>query len=318
MSSSSGIPVIPTLNLHGGDEAKFLADETLRSALQEACQTVGFFKFKNHGISKELIDAAFQDSATFFALPEEAKKTVEVTKDNFTGYTPFESERLDPKGQRRGDTKEGFYIRRPLEEGETPNAIETAQGTRWPDSQLAPAFRPTMERYFNEVLQLARRVVRLIASALELPVDYLDSCFNRPMVTLRVVQYTEEKSVPAEGLLSCGAHSDYGMFTLLLTDSVPGLEVNVRGEWVPIDPEPYVFIVNLGDMLQRWTNDRFKSTVHRVVNRTGQRRMSIPFFVEPRFDVMVECLPTCHGEEGPKYPPIQCGQYLLQRYSATY
>ena len=121
-------------------------------------------------------------------------------------------------------------------------------------------------------------------------------------------------------------HLDYGMLTFLLTDDVPGLEIlqkangSEEGKWLAIEPRPGAFIVNLGDMLARWTNDLYASTVHRVVNRTGQQRFSIPFFFEPNFDTVVECLPQCVSEERPsRYPePTTSGEFLLAKYAITH
>eukprot|EP00882_Tetradesmus_deserticola_P026949 GHRQ01029774.1.p1 GENE.GHRQ01029774.1~~GHRQ01029774.1.p1 ORF type:complete len:192 (+),score=75.26 GHRQ01029774.1:466-1041(+) len=163
------------------------------------------------------------------------------------------------------------------------------------------------------------RLLRLLALSLALPADYFAPHFTHPMVALRPLHYTAEVSAPASGVFGAGAHSDYGMLTLLATDEVPGLQVHLDGSWQAVQPLAGAFIVNLGDMLERWTNGLFKSTLHRVINTTGQERYSIPFFFEPNFTTRVECLPCCVTEERPPaYPPTTAGEHLLAKYAQTH
>lgn len=139
------------------------------------------------------------------------------------------------------------------------------------------------------------------------------------MRSIRLLHYANEKSSPDKGVYACGAHSDYGMITLLLTDDQPGLQINFQNEWIDVPPRPDAFIVNLGDMLERWSNGLFQSTMHRVLTSGEKERYSIPFFYEPNFDAEVKCLPTCCSPENPpKYPPITSGQHLLNKYKETH
>lgn len=140
-----------------------------------------------------------------------------------------------------------------------------------------------------------------------------------------VARYSPERSTPESGVLACGAHSDYGMFTLLTTDEVPGLQILPRGEkeWMDVPPRVGDFVVNIGDLLQRWSNDLFTSTVHRVVNHEARERYSMPFFFEPNFDCVVECFPECCVDKDgnptpPHHAPTTAGRYLLGRYSETH
>ena len=137
---------------------------------------------------------------------------------------------------------------------------------------------------------------------------------------LRLLHYSNEPSKPDDGIFACGAHSDYGMITLLLTDNNPGLQVKLgEDKWLDVPPKEGAFVINIGDMFERWTNGIFQSTVHRVIQPpNGKERYSVPFFFEPDFDALVECLDVCHGKDGPKYPPITAGRHLLNMYEQTH
>jgi isopenicillin N synthase-like dioxygenase len=199
----------------------------------------------------------------------------------------------------------------------------------WPPESRLPGFRDAIESYFKEMQQLSYRLLRLFAIALGLQPTSLDSYFSSPMMFLRPLRYAPIVSAPSEGVYGAGAHSDYGMLTILKTDEIPGLEILRNGSWLRVEPIPDTFIINLGDMFQKWSNNRFKSTVHRVVNRLGLERFSLPFFFEPRFDARLEPLipPRSKSDNGPEIPPssydsnpsvVTAGEYLLSKYRGTH
>ncbi len=180
-----------------------------------------------------------------------------------------------------------------------------------------------MMAYHAEMKQISFQLVQLLARALDLDKHYFDECFQEPMAFLRLLHYSKEKSDVDRGIFACGAHSDYGMITLLATDDTPGLQIfNNDMIWVDVPPPPMdstTFVVNLGDMMERWTNGKFRSTLHRVVSRGYRERYSIPFFYEPNFDTVVVPLRNCIEEgEVPKYPPTTSGQHLLDKYNETH
>ncbi|WIA38103.1 hypothetical protein OEZ86_001465 [Tetradesmus obliquus] len=283
-----------------------------------ACSGPGFFYAANHGIPQELLSELFKQMRAAFALPEQDKMAM-LADENNRGYTPYAEETLDPAKQTRGDTKEGFYFGREVPADSEEGQLPLHGPNQWPPEQLLPGFRQTVTAYCDAATGLGMRLLRLLALSLGLPGGYFAPYFTHPMVALRPLHYTAEVSSPGEGVFGAGAHSDYGMLTLLATDEVPGLQVHLNGSWQDVQPLPGAFIVNLGDMLERWSNGIFKSTLHRVINTTGQERYSIPFFFEPNFTAKVECLPCCVTEERPAaYPPTTAGEHLLAMYAQTH
>eukprot|EP00850_Spirogloea_muscicola_P002873 SM000011S19051 [mRNA] locus=s11:585407:588738:- [translate_table: standard] len=318
----SGLPsaserAIGVVDLAGSDAA-------VAAAVRKACVEAGFFYVVNHGVDAALAAAALAGARAFFALPLGAKMAVAQDANN-RGYTAFREEVLDPARQTIGDTKEGFYIGKEVPAGDARSAKPLHGPNQWPAAQLLPGWRETMEAYFEQAKRLGLRLLKHVACALDLDVGHFlqPGMFDDPMLFLRLLHYSEEQSRPEEGVFGAGAHTDYGMLTLLLTDDVCGLQIckekdQVPQRWEDVKPLPGALIVNLGDMLERWTNNRFRSTLHRVVN-PGKERFSIPFFFEPNFDCLVECLPSCcNTSNPPRYPPIRSGQYLLDRYKATH
>ncbi|GAA0151920.1 oxidoreductase [Lithospermum erythrorhizon] len=294
------------------------------SLLKQACLDSGFFYLVNHGISQELMDEVFAQSKRFFNLPMEEKMKL-LRNEKHRGYTPFLDEQLDPINQVHGDYKEGYYIGIEVPEDD-PEAHKPFYGPNiWPHSDVLTGWRETMEKYHQEALEVARSISRIIALALDLDINFFDQpeLLRKPIATLRLIHYEGGVSDPTKGIYGAGAHSDFGLITLLATDDVIGLQIckdkNAKPQiWEYVPPIKGAFIVNLGDLLERWSNSIFRSTLHRVLCN-GQERYSIAYFVEPGHECLVECLPTCQSENNPpKFPPIKCEDYMLQRYKDTH
>ncbi|XP_073150539.1 azadirone synthase LFS-like isoform X1 [Henckelia pumila] len=294
------------------------------SLLKQACLDTGFFYVINHGIGIEFMDEVFLQSKRFFDLPMEEKMKL-LRNEKHRGYTPVFDEHLDPVNQIHGDYKEGYYIGIELSEDD-PDAQKPFYGPNlWPRADILPAWRETMEKYHQKALEVAKTVSRLIAQALDLKFDFFDQSemLGKPIAVLRLLHYADEVSEPAKGIFGAGAHSDFGLITLLATDDVVGLQICRDKDanpqiWEYVPPLKGAFIVNLGDMLERWSNCTFRSTLHRVVC-TGRERYSIAYFVEPNHDCIVECLPTCQSQKNPPmFPPIKCQDYLQMRYKDTH
>ena len=312
---------IPTISLNCASQKE------IASSLREACINAGFFYLKDHSIPQSLLDDVFTQSKQLFSLPMEHK--LEISDSVLTrGYTRFEEETLDPMNQVRGDTKEGFYIGDEVDvqhmdpkKLKGPNVWPTNTNCSMTDEQCQ-LFRDTMERYRKEAVRVCMELVKYFALSLTSGNPHLfDEYFTEPTTFIRLLHYSAEESVPCEGVYACGAHSDYGMLTLLLTDENKGLQIQTKDrEWLDVPPKKGAFVVNIGDMFERWTNGLYKSTVHRVITPKGAKeRYSVPFFFEPNFDALVECLESCCNEDNPaKYPPITAGQHLLNMYASTH
>jgi isopenicillin N synthase-like dioxygenase len=186
-----------------------------------------------------------------------------------------------------------------------------ADDNLWPTS--VPDFKAAITGYYGEVLQLARRLIRVFAVALDLPENYFDAMVSRPGALANIVHYPPQP--PTDPSIGISPHTDYECFTILCQSNQAGLQVlNPQGEWIMAPPIPGTFVVNIGDMLQRWSNNLFLSTAHRVINITGEERYSIPLFFGPNYDTIIEPLSTCFNEERPaQYKPVLAGQYVFDR-----
>lgn len=314
---------IPTISLSSGSQ------EEIASSLRDASINVGFFYLEDPSFPQDLLDNVMAQSQILFALPME-QKILLFDKALNRGYTRFEEETLDPQNQIKGDTKEGYYIGNEvsLEHMDTtklkgPNVWPTpSENCNMTDEQCT-LFRQTMERYRREATRVCMELVKYFSLALTTDNPHLlDEYFTDPPTYIRLLHYSAEESKPDEGVYACGGHSDYGMVTLLLTDDNPGLQIQSKdGSWIDIPPKKGAFVVNIGDLFERWSNGLFKSTVHRVITPKGAKeRYSIPFFFDPNWDCLVKCFPECCSEPDnpPKFPPITAGQHLLNMYAQTH
>ncbi|KAL6905215.1 hypothetical protein ACP4OV_002816 [Aristida adscensionis] len=297
-----------------------LASPDLRAAaasVRQACVEHGFFYVVNHGVEAGLLDAVFAGSRGFFSLPMEEKMALERSS-NHRGYTPPYAEKLDASSGFKGDLKESFYI------GPTGDG---AQGdlNQWPSEELLPSWKETMKLYQSAVLIASERILSLIALSLDLDAEFFQKmgALNCPSAFVRLLRYPGEVNESDKGNLGASAHSDYGMITLLVTDGTPGLQICREKDrqpqlWEDVHHIDGALIVNIGDLLERWTNCLFRSTLHRVV-AVGKERYSVAFFLDPNPDFVVQCLESCYSEANPpRFPPIRSGDYLKERLSATY
>ncbi|XP_039155720.1 LOW QUALITY PROTEIN: 2-oxoglutarate-Fe(II) type oxidoreductase hxnY-like [Eucalyptus grandis] len=293
--------------------------QRLASLVKQACTDSGFFYVINHGISQDLMDELFSQSRQFFDLPlTEKMKLLRNAKNR--GYSPLFDQTLDPPNQKKGDYREGYFLGVDVPEYD-PNAQKPDFGPNvWPSEDILPGWRQTMQEYHSQALNVAKLVARVIAIALDLEADFFEKpeIFGEPIADLRLLHYEGVVFDPSEGIYGTGAHTDFGFLTLLATDAVSGLQICKNKDakpqiWEYVPPMKGAFIVNIGDMLERWSNCIFRSTLHRVIGN-GQERYSVPFFMTPNHDCLVQCLPTCTSEENPpKFPPVLCQTYLSQR-----
>lgn len=300
-NTSVQIPVIDFEPFLQQDET---AQQAVAKQIYQACHEVGFMYLKNSGLSQNLVNEIFQQFQRFFNLPDESKQKL-AWSDEFSnrGYVGIERERLDP--DKLGDLKEAL------------NLGKEDKGNNFGFSISSSVF------FWQACTALANSILQAFALALELPEDFFVSKHDRQNHTLRLLHYPPLQHLPKLGQVRAGEHSDYGSITLLFQDSVGGLEVQTKdGEWIAAPTIPGTVIVNTGDLMQRWTNNVFCSTKHRVMIPVDERlkhRYSIAFFYHPNNDAEIACLPSCQGLERPAiYPPISAGEYLLDRLQATY
>ncbi|KAH8663159.1 hypothetical protein BGZ60DRAFT_347925, partial [Tricladium varicosporioides] len=285
---------------------------------------VGFFYAANHGISAELQDNVLRVMKEFFALPTEEKMKIHINKSPYIrGYEALLETKLDVKT--RGDLKEAINIADDPSEPEQ-NAPVDLDRTPYPDGPMnqwpsKPSdFREVICEYREACLNFSKDLLKLIAISLDLEEDHFSKLTSFPMAGLRPLHYPPQEMMADVGI---GAHADYSWFTLVnqLTP-VPALEVlNHNGHWISAPPIPNTLVVNVGDFLERATNDLFQSTVHRVVNRSpDQERYSIPYFFSPSHDAMIETIETCVSEERPlQYGLLKAGDWQKKRLlSARY
>ena len=318
--SAIEVPIIDISTWFGGSESvrAAIADEVDR-----ACRTSGFFQIVGHGLQTALITTLLAEIDTFFHLPLEVKSEVRPGEDAVNrGFLPLGSEALSYTVgvDTPADLREAFVIGPddvPDDDVHRADPYRVFEPNLWPAQPAG--LRPAMTAYFDAVVELAHTICDIYAVALGLPADFFRGHLDHSTETLRVNYY--ERLAPdapvTDGQQRLGAHTDYGITTVLHADRVPGLQLlDSAGVWHDVIAEPGALIVNLGDLLAQWTNDRWRSTVHRVVasGATGSRRRSLAFFLDGNYDSLIECLPTCCEEKNPpRYPPTTAGAHLAEK-----
>lgn len=280
------------------------------NAVRGACSGVGFFYIRNHGVPQATIDEVFRQMVRFFGLPEQVKREIHASKSRyFRGFSGLDEERHDATTDYY-EPHEVVDFGRENEAGDPPEcASSLLYGPNlWPPAM--PDFRKAVEAYYGAMVEVSIALLRAFALALDLPEEYFLDKFDRAAGALRLLHYPPQPS--DETRLGVGAHTDYETFTILAQDANPGLQVlNSAGEWIDVPPIAETFVVNIGDLMARWTNDRFTSNTHRAANRTGRHRYSIPFFMGANVDTEVRCLETCTGpDDPPRYPPVLAGEHI--------
>jgi isopenicillin N synthase-like dioxygenase len=315
--SREDIPVIDFLPfLHGGPAERL----AVARKIGDAAKRIGFFYVTGHGVPAALIADVYAQAKRFFALPPEQKAEIAIEKSAcHRGWFSVGGENLDPEKQKAaGDFKEGIKIGRDLARDHPLVAAGTPLHgpNQWPSN--LPGWRETMQTYYDAMEALGRELLHAFALALEIPETYFDAWLNTPMTTLGPLHYPPQSGHITEAQIGAGAHTDYGCLTMLAQDDSGGLQVRARsGVWVDAPPVQNSFVVNIGDMMERWTNGVFTSTPHRVINVSGRERYSLPYFFDPDFDAPVICLESCVGD-GAKYPPTTAGQHLLDMINASF
>jgi isopenicillin N synthase-like dioxygenase len=311
---------LPVIDISGLSSANLAERQAVGAELRKACLDKGFFYIKNHGVPEDLVRDVFAESAAFFALPVEQKDTVNKTKSKANrGYESMQGQTLEPGAL--PDLKEGYYIG-PEHAADDPRVVAgmfNHGANQWPSQR--PNFRPVMEAYRDIMMQLSATMMRGMALSLDLAEDYFAGYDKDAMATVRLLHYPPQQAAGDPTQKGAGAHTDFGGLTILRQGEVSGLQVwdQNSGNWIHAEPLAGTYVVNLGDMISRWTNDRYRSTVHRVVNASGKERYSVPFFYTGNYGFKVECIPTCLAPgEAPKYPPVTVEEHMREMYKRTY
>jgi len=307
---------IPSLDLADFYKGDAQAKQKFVSALGDAYHNIGFVAIRNHFLNDDLQQRLYASIKKFFALPDEVKKKYErLELAGQRGYIGKGKEHA--KGRNTGDLKEFYHVGQEIPEGE--RVQEGYPGNIWPDE--IPEFKKISTEVYQALEKTGSHMLQAIALYLNLPENYFDDKIKHGNSILRPIHYypiEDPDSVPADAVRAA-EHGDINLITLLMGASADGLQVLRRdGKWIPITALPDQLVVNVGDMLERFTNKKLKSTIHRVVNPPrhlmNTPRYSIPFFMHPRSEMSLAALPSCVNAENPKrWNDITAGEFLDQR-----
>lgn len=321
---------IPVMDLSPWFAASSVPRAALAQAIDDVNRTHGFLVVTGHGVSPSTIAAMDAATTAFFDMATEDKMATHPADPTWSrGYMPLRSRALaySTGAESPPDLVEYFSIGKPDVDLTDPYYDPSHSSVHyheniWPS--VPAEFRSAWTNYYLELESLAASLMGLFAVAVGLEESWFDDKVNKHCSNLFANHYPEYHGEIEEGQLRLGAHTDYGSLTIVYQNNDSGgLQILSDGTWLDVPVIPGVFVVNIGDLMARWTNDRWKSTLHRVVNPDagklhGSRRLSIPFFHQPNYDALIECLPTCQSADNPaKYAPILSGVNMLQKTNAT-
>ncbi|MHB1517244.1 MAG: isopenicillin N synthase family dioxygenase [Acidimicrobiales bacterium] len=318
------VPVIDIAPFRTGTASERLE---VAKEVDKACREIGFLTIVGHGIERRVIESCYSTARSFFDLSSEEKMAVvQPSPDQVRGYSAVGAEGLSYSlgDASPGDLKESFTIGPPDVSDDAYFHCQAAgshfASNLWPDRPVE--LREAWLEYFSSMSDLSAILMSIFAVGLDLPDSFFSDTIDRHISMLRALNYPDQPDEPAEGQMRAGAHSDYGSLTILRQENAPGgLQVRRQdGLWVDVPVIEDSFVINIGDLMMQWTNDRWISTVHRVVNppRTSalsSRRISLVFFHQPNYDAVISCLDSCTGVAAPaKYPPVTSGDHLLGKF----
>jgi len=302
------VPIIDITGLRSGN----LAERTrVAREIGGACETIGFFGITGHGVDPRLLDDVFDATRRVFDLPKEEKMAKAWDDDHVNrGYDPAGNQALDEGTP--PDLKEAWAFSPENSAGSSPMQGEN----QWPDLDEV---RTPVTAYHAAAMELGALMLRAMALSLGLAEDHFQPFHTDPTCTLRLLHYPARPDDAPDEQLGTGAHTDWGAVTVLAQDDAGSLQVRAKDDtWVDVPSVPGAFVINVGDLLQRWTNDRYVSTMHRVIGVPGRSRYSVACFFDLDHDALVECLPTCTGpDDPPRHPPVLAGEHLRERYLAS-
>ena len=313
---------IPLIDVSAALRGEPGAMDAVAVEIRRACEMVGFFYLAGHGVRQAVIDDAFAASREFHAMPLEAKRALKINENNIGYLAVNESMQRHSTVHKatRPNFNESFFIShdRGADHPDVVARMPLRGRNQWPDGH--DRMRTAMVTYFKTLETLGERLLPILARALGMPVDFFTPFFrNEAHINLRFLHYPPQETDDDEQF-GQGPHTDNSFITMLAREDVPGLAVRLpNGEWMAPPVIPGTFLVNLGNIMKRWSNDRFLSTPHGVLNDSGADRYSIAFFYSPNVDAAIECVPTCATPESPaRYPRAIYRDLVLEFYNANY
>ena len=290
--------------------------------VHDALTTVGFFVLTGHDVPLPLIECTFAEARRFHAMPMATKLALKLN-EHTNGYMVmgrYAVRTSDLNNNDKGDLNEAFFVKRerPADDPLLASGRRFVGPNLWPAEEELPGFRANVLEYVDTMDRFARRFLPAIAVALDLPANWFEEAFEDSQFTVRLSHYPPVAAEPNQ--FGIAPHTDSNFMTFLAQTEVPGLQVRMPGgDWLDVPYIPGSFAVNSGDMLRRWSNACFKSTPHRALPPVGRERHAIPFFLGPRFDQRIECLPTCTGPGNPpRWEPITYAEWQEYWYDANY
>lgn len=315
MTQNTAVPIIDLGAMRSADPQR---RDALAAHIWEASRDVGFYSVVNHGITSTLVADLFAQMQDFFDRPCAEKTSISNARStSMRGYFGIGDE--TPERMAAGDLKEGFDMAGEL----SPDDLDLLHGSKlygpnqWPSD--APEFRRTILQYHARMQALAVDLLGLYARAMGKPEDFFAPMLRKPLAQLRLLRYPPQDLNPDGQAIGCGEHTDYGAISLLSQDA-PGLEVLGKdGVWKQVEVIDGAFVVNIGDLMARWTNDQLRANLHRVINRQATLRHSAAFFLDPDYDAVIEPIGSCvPAGTPPVYAPVVFGRYNEAKLDATF
>jgi isopenicillin N synthase-like dioxygenase len=308
------IPVIDVAEGFAGDRR---ATDRVAREIEQACTGSGFFYIRGHGVPQAVVDRSLAEAQDFFHLPVEEKRRVGINARHRGWNALGDALMYEAK---RPDYKEFSSIGLELPDSDPDVAAgEKLRGpNNWPEGR--PGFRAALSAYYDAMRACGQNLLRCVAVSLGQAPDFFAPHYTKPLQRTQIIYYPPQPPQSDEDQFGLAPHTDFGCITLLWQDDNGGLEVLERssGTWIPAPPMPGTLVVNVGDLLGRWTNDRYASTPHRVLNRSGRERFSIATFHDPNFKAPVDPCAFGVAQADCRYEPIQAGDHILGRIERSF
>lgn len=303
------IPVIDLGPLLDGSDP-----ESVAQAIHRASREIGFIYAANHGIANDVIASARNAALEFFRLPHDIKDAIRVNEYH-RGFLGRGGARMQDDA--KADLKESFIWGLETSEDVNLPPCPLRGPNQWPASQAN--LKPAATAFFENAHSVAKALMRAFAIGLGLPEDQLLRGHDRPMSRASMVYYPPQCVEAEQDRFGVGPHTDFGVLTVLCQDNSGGLEVQgLDGNWIEAPPIDGTLVINVGDLLARWSNDQYRSTPHRVINRSGRERLSLVLAYDPDFDTLIDPAETMQTNMTPKYDAITCGDYLVARFARAF